>query len=351
MSKRKKRKIGLSPGSVVYTGTLEPNGSKLSKYSYSIDDLQFSFDTSVNDNFLKLQANYTHWIDLQGLQDVQSVEKLAKHWNLHPIAIENIVDVEQRPKVEELPEGIFIIFDTLIYTPESGVTILQNAHFFNKNVLLSFEEGREDHYTSVKKRIENAFGRIRQKGPDYLSYALIDSQVDGYYLALDMIEERMENLERGINSLSHNFIRDQIMTLKRELLIIKRSAHPLKEAIGKLARLDSDFIENTTQVYFRDLYDHLVQIMDNIEIQRDIINGIYELYSTQINLRMNNIMKALTIISAIFIPLSFIASVYGMNFENMPELKTQNGYYFVLGGMFLLLLGMIGLFKKRGWFD
>jgi len=199
--------------------------------------------------------------------------------------------------------------------------------------------------------MRNTIGKTRSKGSDYLAYALVDAQVDGYYLVMDRLEEEVETLEKNIETSNETDIRQKILHLKKELIKIRRSIQPLREALGKMSRTDSAYIEASTSIFLKDVFDHLVYLMELTENLKDMLSSIYDLYIAQISMRMNNVMKALTIISSIFIPLSFIASVYGMNFDNMPELRNPHGYFYVLGIMFIILLGMIGYFKKRGWMD
>lgn len=352
MSKKKKRKIGLSPGSIIYTGKIHTSSAaiKITKYN-QLHLSEISLDNFRKDAILSYPEGNI-WVDIQGLNHIDIITEIGEQFNLHPILIENVVDVEQRPKFEEYDNCLLLIFDSLKFDEQTHTIVnFQNAIVFGKDFLLSFQEGDEDSFTHVRERIKKVIGRIRSKGPDYLAYAIVDSQVDSYYLVMDRLEEEIETLEQNIEISKENDIRQKILHLKKELITIRRSIHPLREALGKMSRMESEFIERTTSVFIRDVFDHTVYVMELTETYKDMLSSIYDLYVAQISMRMNNVMKALTIVSSIFIPLSFIASVYGMNFENMPELKSQNGYFIVLGCMLFLLLGMIGYFKKRGWMD
>lgn len=352
MSRKKRKKIGLSPGSIIYTGKFQTPNPTLRITKYNQDHLnEVSLDDFSNDA-IKPLTNGKIWIDIQGLDHVDIISQIGEKYNLHPILIENVVDVEQRPKFEEFENCLLIIFDTLRFN-ESSHTIqnYQNAVVFGNDYLISFQEGHEDSFGSVRERMQKVIGRIRSKGPDYLAYAIVDTQVDSYYLVMDKIEEEIELLESNLELSNEKDIRQKILHLKKELITIRRTIHPLREALGKMSRFESKFIEPTTSIFLKDVYDHTVYILELTETQKDMLSSIYDLYVAQISMRMNNVMKALTIVSSIFIPLSFIASLYGMNFENMPELKNPNGYFYVLGFMLFLLLGMIGYFKKRGWMD
>lgn len=352
MSKHRKRKTGLSPGSVIYTGHTSSGTKEVYVTRYNQSTLKETKLTDLQGKEILPEKDTITWVDVRGLEHVQLIEKIGIAYNLHPILLENIVDVEQRPKFEEFENGIFMIIDSLHYDDkQESIQNTQIALFFGSDFMLSFQEGKEDHFKQVRERLTKAIGRIRRKGTDYLAYALIDSQVDAYYLAMDHIEEQIENLEANMEINPSSYIRARILSLKKELIYIRKSVLPLREALSKFSRMESDLIEHSTSVFIRDVYDHVVYIMDLIESFKDMLAGIYDIYIAQISLRMNNVMKALTIISAIFIPLSFIASIYGMNFEYMPELHSPHGYFVILGIMFCISLGMIIMFKKRGWFD
>ncbi len=352
MSKKRKRKIGLSPGSMIYTGHLESGEQQVLVTRYNATDYIESTLSEFNEEKIRPVNGQITWVDVRGLEHTDLIEKIGESYSLHPILLENIVDVEQRPKFEEFENGIFMIIDALKYNKES--TTIQNtqiALFFGADFLLSFQEGKDDHFEHVRERLSKAIGRLRKRGTDYLAYALIDSLVDSYYIAMDQIEEQIELLEANIEGSESKFIRERILALKKELIHVRKSVLPLREALSKFSRMESELIEASTSVFIRDVYDHVVYIMDLIESFKDMLSGIYDIYIAQISLKMNNVMKALTIISAIFIPLSFIASVYGMNFEYMPELHNPYGYYGILGVMLGISVVMILLFKKRGWFD
>ncbi len=352
MSKKKKRKIGLSPGSVIYTGKVQTSNANIKITKYNQNHLsEVTLENYRKDAFLPFPEGNI-WVDIQGLNHTEIISQIGERFNLHPILIENIVDVEQRPKFEEYENSLLLIFDSLKFNEETHtIQNFQNAIVFGKDFLLSFQEGQEDSFTHVRERINKVIGRIKSKGPDYLAYAIVDSQVDSYYLVMDRLEEEIEALERNLEISNENNIRQVILHLKKELITIRRSIHPLREALGKMSRIESEFIEHTTSVFIRDVYDHTIYVMELTENYKDMLGSIYDLYVAQISMKMNNVMKALTIVSSIFIPLSFIASVYGMNFDNMPELRNPNGYFIVLGFMLFLLLGMVGYFKRRGWMD
>lgn len=337
---------------MVYTGHLDSGEEQVLVTRYNaVDYKEFTLNEFEEDKILQVPGQIT-WIDVRGLEHTELIEKIGKAYSLHPILLENIVDVEQRPKFEEFENGIFMIIDALKYNKETTkIENTQIAIFFGTDFLLSFQEGKDDHFEHVRERLSKVIGRIRKRGTDYLTYALIDSQVDAYYLAMDQIEEQIELLESNIEASAAQFIRERILALKKELIHVRKSVLPLREALSKFSRMESELIEPSTSVFIRDVYDHVVYIMDLIESFKDMLSGIYDIYIAQISLKMNNVMKALTIISAIFIPLSFIASVYGMNFEYMPELHNPNGYFIIMGIMLCISVGMIIMFKKRGWFE
>lgn len=352
MKKKKQRKVGLSPGSVIYTGKNSTQEAFVRISRYDKDHINEVYADNFNAELFRTKDEEKIWVDVLGLNHTELISKIGEQFHLHPILIENVVDVEQRPKFEEYENSILLIFDSLHFDEVShSIQIFQNAIVFGKYFLISFQENENDAFSKIRERINQVIGRMRTQGPDYLAYAIVDSQVDSYYLVMDKIEEEIELLESNIDDSSESNIRQTILHLKKELMTVRKSIQPLREALGKMSKTDSPYLEHTTSLFIRDVYDHTVYLMELTENFKDMLSSIYDLYVAQISMRMNNIMKALTIVSSIFIPLSFIASLYGMNFKYMPELENHYGYFIVLGCMFCLFVGMLIYFKKKGWLD
>ena len=349
---RKRKKIGLPPGSVIFTGN-----QKVDKVV--IHHLQYE-DEKIEENTLDNQSKITFqpsldeqvdWYDMRGLHDTSLLESIGKTFEIHPLILEDVADVRQRPKFEEYEKGIFVIVRALAFDKsENKVKTEQIAVYFRKGLLISFQENESDLFAAVRNRIQTGRGKVRSKGTDYLAYALLDNIIDNYFVVFDEIQDVMETLEEKLLDNPDSSIKGEIHHLKKELLVLRKSISPLREAINQFSKTDSPHVEEGTTMYVRDVYDHTIQIMDLNETQRDILNGMQDLYISEISFKMNQVMQVLTIITTIFVPLSFLAGLYGMNFEKIPELKYENGYFVLLTVMFLIFVGSLIFFKKKKWF-
>lgn len=301
---------------------------------------------------VNLDANTVRWIDVKGLGSVDLIHQLGESFGLHPLALEDVVNMHQRSKFEMYGDHIFVI--ARAHMPGT-IDSEQIALFLGRNFVITLQEDNVDCLEPVKKRIETAKGQIRARGADYLLYALIDVIVDGYFPALEEYGERLDALDDRISVKDERNLIDQIHNVRSELLAIRRAVWPLRETINSLIRDSGELIHGETDLYLRDCYDHTVQIIDVIETDRELCADLRDYYLTVASNRMNQIMKFLTIIATLFIPLSFIASVYGMNFNpqasnwNMPELNWTMGYPFALGLMTSIACGLIYFFWRRGW--
>ncbi|MBK7409417.1 MAG: magnesium/cobalt transporter CorA [Saprospirales bacterium] len=348
MPKRKRTKTGMSPGSLIFTGkqhVAEPNVILL---QYNDSDV---FELQAKDKMVApKEGAYFNWYDIRGLHNADLIRQFGDQYNIHPLALEDILDTQQRPKIDEYESGIFITAQAL-ELKEAGEDLAteQIAIFFGSNFLISFQEKEDDNFASVRNRLLAPQARIRRRPPDYLAYALLDTTVDYYYPVLDHIEEQIDELEAIILNDPDNATKNRIHHLKRELLTMRKAIVPLREAVGKFSRMDHPMIKEDTLVFVRDLHDHTVQIMDAIDTYRDLLNGLYDLYLSEISFRMNNVMKVLTIISTVFIPLTFLAGIYGMNFKNIPEYNIKYGYYYLWVIMILIFLASMYFFRKKKW--
>lgn len=350
--KRKRKKPGLPPGTVVFTGKQKIEEVFISHIQYSPEQLkERSFKQSANIKFSSLLADQHTWYDIRGLHDIPLIESLGKTFDIHNLVLEDVVDIHQRPKFDEYANGIFIIIKALDFDTEKlKIRTEQVGIFFNKNLLISFQETESDLFVAIRQRIQNPAGKIRNGRVDFLAYALIDNIIDHYYLVLDKIEETIETLEDRILNNPDNTIKAQIHHLKKEILVVRKSISPLRETIGRFSKSDSPYIEERSFIFVRDLYDHTIQIMDMVENYRDMLNGLQDLYVSEISFKMNQVMQVLTIITTIFVPLSFLAGLYGMNFEYIPELHFRYGYFILLGLMFCIFMGSLAYFRKKKWF-
>lgn len=349
--RKARKKIGLPPGSVIFTGNQKVEEVQIHYLKYNAVQIQDTQFTNHSDITLQDNKSFIDWYDIRGIHDTSLIETIGNTFQIHPLILEDIVDTQQRAKFEEYENGLFIILKALNFdAPTQTVIREQIALFFRKGVVITFQEDHTDLFESVRKRLHSGKGKVRQKGADYLAYALADNLVDHYYIVLDSIEEQIEALEDSLLEKSDSNIKGKIHHLKKEMIRVKKSIAPLREAISRFSKSDSFIIEEKTLTYVRDLYDHTIQIMDSVDNFRDVLNGLQDLYISEISFRMNQVMQVLTIITTIFVPLSFLAGLYGMNFEYMPELHFRYGYFVLLGVMVLVAAGLVVWFKRQRWF-
>lgn len=290
------------------------------------------------------------WYDIRGLHDTQLIETIGKTFDVHPLVLEDIVDVEQRPKFEEYEKGIFIIIRALAFDQVNEViNTEQIGIYFRKGLVLTFQETESDLFLLARQRVQRGRGRIRGRGADYLVYALLDVIVDHYFVMLEKVDDVVESLENELLQRTDNSIRERMHHLKIALLTARKSITPLREAISRFAKSENELIEDSSTVFIRDLYDHTIQIMDLVESHRDTLNGLQDLHLSEISFRMNQVMQVLTIITTIFVPLSFLAGLYGMNFDNIPELHYKYGYFVLIAFMFVIAGGLLLWFRSKKW--
>ncbi len=353
MGKRKKsklhKKIGQVPGTMTYTGD-KSNDLFIESFDYNLDYIEEREINNVEDVFQYKSTDSVSWINFNGLYHTKEIEKIGKHYNLHPLILEDIVNIGGRPKIDEYENYMFVVLKMLYYDANNSVITEQVSFILGENFVLTFQEAEGDVFDSVRNRLRTAKGRIRSLGSDYLLYALIDSVTDHYFNIIETMGIKIEDLEDDLFSgISQNELNQQIQELKREVLKVRRAIFPIREIINRIEKTDHKLISDKTLHYYRDVYDHIIQISENIDIYREMIWGLMDMYLTNISNRMNEVMKVLTIIATIFIPLTFIAGIYGMNFENIPELKYKYSYFILWFVMIVLFLGMLWYFKRKKW--
>ncbi|MEZ4898890.1 MAG: magnesium/cobalt transporter CorA [Saprospiraceae bacterium] len=347
----KTSKKGLPPGTVVYTGEQKIEKTIIDVYLYNESHIEAVKEVQLTDldDLLKRQDCVT-WLDIRGLHDIDLLHRIGKEGDIHPLILEDIADVRQRPKYEPLEKGAFLVLQALYFNKHEALKNEQISMFITPHYLISFQEKKEDVFEPVKLRLMEGRGIIRGKATDYLAYSLIDVIVDDYFEALDKLESRVFAIEQDILDNRTEDIKERLHSNRRILVRMSKAVIPWRDALLKTMKLEDLTFSEAVLPYMRDLYDHTVQVIDRQETLRDIMNGLRDLYHSELNLAMNKIMQVLTIISTIFIPLTFLVGVYGMNFEHMPELKWRFGYalvWMVMIGMAILLLY---LFKKKKWF-
>ena len=284
------------------------------------------------------------------MNHVKAIETIGEHYTLHPLILEDIVNTNQRPKIDEYDDYIFVILKMVYYDKDENLVIEQVSLVLGDNYVLTFQETEGDVFESVRERLNNSKGRLRNLGTDYLFYALIDAVVDHYYQVSETMGNKIEDLEDDLFTGNLPETTTQtIQILKKELLKIRRAIFPLREIINRIEKTDHKLIDKKNMQFFNDVYDHIIQLSDSIDIYREMIWSLMDMYMTSISNKMNEVMKVLTIIATIFIPLTFIAGVYGMNFDNMPELHYHYAYYVVWGVMLVILILMVIYFKRKKW--
>ena len=327
---KRKKKVGTPPGTLVYTGEKPKIKTKIEIIDYDSGDFSFKERRDIDDEVSKIAKNQVRWINITGLSDLNIIERVGKLFNLHPLVLEDILNPNQRPKLEEYKDYIYIVLKRLIWNQESESYETEQISFIlGLNYVISFSEQESEIFTPIIERIKNKKGRIREMKADYLSYALIDIIIDNYFIILEEIGEDIEEIEDQLIKNPEPVVLQSIYRLKRNNIEVRKSIWPIREVINKMANYSysySNLISEELQLYTRDLYDHIFRISDHLENYRDIIFGMLDMYLSSVSNRMNEIMKVLTIISTIFIPLSFLAGFYGMNFLYMPELKSPLGY-------------------------
>ena len=349
---KKRRQVvpGEAPGLLKLSQDSPTEAPIITLIEYGPDCLEERKDVECDELLVHLNNELVTWINIDGLGDLSVLRILGERFNLHPLALEDVLDTNQRPKVEQYEDYLFIVSKMIYLDDDNEIGGEQVSMFLGKHFLITLQEEPErDVFEPVRARIRSGKGRIRKAGPDYLAYALLDSIIDHYFPVLESIGNEIDVIE---DELVDNPLVRPVGSLhehKRTLTQIRRMVWPLRDVTNLLLHEDPGLIRPETKVYLRDCYDHSVQLMDVVETYRDVLSGLTEIHISSIGMRTNEIMRTLTVISAIFIPLTFIAGVYGMNFEHMPELKKPYGYFICVGVMLLIAIGQLIYFKKRRW--
>ena len=345
------KRVGLPPGALIHIGDRKIEHPRISLFDYSADRWEEKTLDHVEESFPFKETPSITWVNVDGIHQIELLEKLGAGFGLHPLVLEDILDTEHRPKYENYDEYLFTVFKMLSFDDQTGdIQAEQISIILGPSYVLSFQERVGDVFEGVRGRIRNGKGKIRRMGADYLTYALIDSIVDSYFIILEKIGDRIELLEEELISDPTPKTLQTIHRFKRQMILLRRSVWPLREIIKDLQTEGSPLIGETTDIFLRDVYDHTIQVVETVETYRDIISGMIDIYLSNMSNKMNEVMKVLTIIATIFIPLTFIAGVYGMNFNYMPDLEWRWGYPAAWLLMFAIFCGMMIYFKKRKWF-
>jgi magnesium transporter len=349
--KKRSTKAGLEPGSLIHIGEQRVEETSISIITYSESYFEERVAASVDECFDIKEQPYVTWINIEGIHQVEVLERLGECFGLHPLVLEDILNTDQRPKMEDFGDYVYIVLKMLFSDADNeGITAEQVSLILGANFVISFQEGIVgDLFNSIRERLRNEKAKIRRMGADYLTYTLVDSIVDNYFAILEGLGEHIETIEDELIAHPEPKTLNEIHYLKREMIFLRRSVWPLREVINGLERGESPLIKDSTHIYLKDVYDHTIQVIDTIETFRDMLAGMLDIYLSSISNKMNEVMKVLTIIATIFIPLTFIVGIYGMNFKYMPELDVWWTYPMVWAVMIAIALVMVMYFRRRKW--
>ena len=338
------------PGTLVYVGDKRRDEGKISITVYSRDSFEKKEVKKISDAVKLLKKPGKKWIDVDGLHNLKMIEEVGKEFGLHPILLEDIVNSEQRPKMDDYDEHLFFVLKAIEYHPrKKDISDEHIGIVLGKDFVISFQEKKPDTFETVFLNLKMNKGRLRKMGSDYLAYALMDSIVDNYFVTLEKIGERIGDLEEVLSEEPDPSVLRDIQRFKREMLFLRKQVWPLRDVFNRLVRRESPLIKKDTEIYLRDLYDHIVQIIDTTDTFNSMLSNMMDVYLSSISNKTNEVMKVLTVFTAVFIPLTFITGLYGMNFRYMPELGYEFGYYGALVAMALIALVLLGYFRKKEW--
>lgn len=352
MKKKRYRRVdkaGLPPGSLIYMGENSGEKTRISYYNYNSDKFE-AIELDNPDSLPELSQDKNHWIHVQGIHNIEIIEKIGKKFNISPLILEDIVSSDHRSKSDIFEDYIFIILRYISYHQNDNSLFFEQLSFILKsNVLITFSDTSTDLFEPIIKRLQNPKNKFLSSGTDYLLYTLIDLTVDKYFSVTEEFNDQIDYIEDVLMNDADKSILAVVKIFKRNLLLILKNVRPLREVVRQLRDDDSKVISKDLDIYLRDVYDHIIQITESIETLRDMASSVLDIYLSSISNKTNEIMKVLTILSSIFIPLTFLAGVYGMNFQFMPELKWYYGYPLFWGLMIVLSVVLLLYFKKKKW--
>ncbi|MDT3739478.1 MAG: magnesium/cobalt transporter CorA [Candidatus Kapabacteria bacterium] len=348
--KEYQKKVGLPPGTLIHIGHKKTDKSKISLITYNAENFEEKEITKIEDSYTKKEKTSIYWINIDGIHQTELIESVGKHFNIHPLVLADIVNTRHHPKIEDYEDYLFIVLKMIFFDDKTKENVSEQVSLIlGPDYVITFQEQQGDVFDPIRDRLRTASGRIRKMGADYLAYCLIDTIIDNYFVIVEKMGEKVEDLEEELlNNPTQNTVK-KIHKLKRNMIFLRRSVWPLREVTSSLERGESKLIQESTKIYLKDVYDHTIQVIDTIESSRDMLAGMLDIYLSSVSNKMNGIMKVLTIIATIFMPLTFIAGVYGMNFHNMPELSWSFGYPAVLILMLGIAIWMLAFFKRKDW--
>ena len=348
--KKISKKAGLPPGTLIHIGAKKTEKVRITIIDYDEAQFQEKEAKTVEECLPFKDKPTVTWINVDGIHQVEIIEKIGKHFSIHPLLLEDIANAGQRPKMEDFEDYIFIVLKMLYYDEKDNeIKVEQVSIIVGTNFVISFQEREGDVFNPIRERVRNGKGRIRKMGTDYLAYSLMDVIIDNYFIILEKLGERIEGIEEKLVMNPTPETLQEIHNLKREMIFLRKSVWPLRELISGMERGESPLIKECIRIYLRNIYDHTVQVIDIIETSRDMLSGMLDIYLSSVSNKMNDIIKVLTIIATIFIPLTFVAGIYGMNFQYMPELGWRWGYFGVLSIMVIIGIGMLIYCRMKKW--
>lgn len=348
--KNREANKGLAPGSLVFIGNKKAENIRIRVIDFDNTNLNEQELEDIMQGTKYIETNTVTWINIDGLHDLEAINKVGKAFDLHPLLLEDILNTGQRPKMEEFDNCLFLVLKMLRYDDEKQIILAEQlSMIIGSTFLITFQERVGDVFEPVRERIRKQRGKIRASGIDYLAYALLDTVVDNYIFLVSKLGEKIEDIEVGILEETSAKTLEKINNYKREMSYIRKSVRPAKEFITKLPRLESEFIREETKPFLNDLLDLITQATEAIDTYREMLSDQLNIYNSSVSNKMNDVMKILTIFAAIFIPLTFIAGIYGTNFEYLPELHFKYSYFIFLGIIVTIAIGMLFFFKRKGW--
>jgi magnesium transporter len=354
-----RKKTGALPGSLIHIGERRLDHAKVTLMEYNPEEASRS-EFNVDGPFCRLRSVVgTTWINIDGLHDVRFFEEIGENYGIHPLVLEDCLNTRQRPKLDDYTSYLFVVMRLLTLTNPIGTSLLtglppeiedeQISFILGKDFLVSPKESDGKQLDIIRDRVAMGTGKIRREGADFLLYSLVDAVVDDYFLVSDELSEAIEVLEAEVLAEPTPSTLQKIYEYKHCANFIRKNVIPLREVMGNLAKGNSELVRESSEPYFQDVYDHVLQVIEAIDVSREMLSGLMDLYHTAVSNRTNETMRVLTVLASIFIPITFVAGVYGMNFDHMPELHWRYGYLFVWGLMFAITVGLLAVFKRRSW--
>ena len=342
------KKIGAPPGTVIYSGEERSERVKLTLIEFSETEFIEKDFYDLSECMEQIEPGMVKWINVDGIHKVELIEAIGKKYHIHPLTLEDIANTAQRPKFEDYDNYVVAIMKMLYYDTE--LRSEQLSIVLMKGMVISFQEVHGgDAFDLIRNRLRTGKGRIRKMQADYLAYALIDAVVDYYFSILEKIGDKIELLEEDLISNPTKETMHELHAMKREMIFLRKAVWPIRELINNLERSETELITPSTDIYLRDLHDHAIRVIDTVETYRDLLSGMMDIYLSSVSNKMNEVMKVLTIITTIFVPVTFIAGVYGMNFDNMPELHSRWGYAATWAVMLSSIISLLIYFRKKKW--